>query len=214
MLDPRRSSVLTPEQQQIERLVARFQRDDHPQESFHRLFDLCYRRVYSLFSRRGLAHPVCQDLSQETFLQVYQGLADFRGDARFETWLFQIALNNLRRYLRHGAALKRSADEVGLEEAAAAIVEPSQSQPLQVVLQRERVSALRHAVDSLPRTMRRCLRLLIDKGMSYREIARELALTEQSVKTYQYQARRRLRAALSDPNGLADRGRDKGHDRG
>src|SRR4029079_9794183 len=73
-------------------------------------------RLYHFFVRRGFPHPECLDLTQETFLGIYRGIGGYRRDASFETWLFKTATNACRKRLRWGAAGKRGAREVPLED--------------------------------------------------------------------------------------------------
>ena len=96
------------------RLVAAWQAGGDREEIFQRIFNAYYRPVHSFFVKRGFPADQCQDLAQETILKVYRGLPAFRREARFETWLFQIAANIYRNTLRSQSTLKREAQEVPL----------------------------------------------------------------------------------------------------
>ena len=62
----------------------------------------------AVVEHRGFSTEECQDLIQETFLRVYRGIGAFRGESRWEHWLFRIAANTAIKALRHRAAAKRA----------------------------------------------------------------------------------------------------------
>ena len=72
-----------------------------------RAFDELVRRykdrMYTVMYRLLGNHEEALEASQDTFVRAYQGLATFRGDAAFSTWLYRIALNVGRNRLRDGA---------------------------------------------------------------------------------------------------------------
>jgi RNA polymerase sigma-70 factor (ECF subfamily) len=183
-------------------LIEQLQTGSSRDAAFRRLFDLYSPRLYHFFSRRGFPHQDCLDLTQETFIGIYRGIAAFRRDASFETWLFKIATNAYRKRLRWGMAEKRGAPEVALEDqedggpmatlAAAADV-PTASQEM---LSKERSHLLRQAIDRLPEQMRKCLVLRIDRELRYKEIAVLLRLSPETVKVHLAQGRKRLREEL------------------
>lgn len=190
--------------------VAAWHAGDDPDGAFHKIYDHYYRPVWRFFRRRGFPRQQCGDLTQDTFLRVYQGMDGFRGEARFETWLFRIAMNTYRKSLRYQSADKRSGNEVPLEEPEGGIrgeVETADApdlptasapgEPLDDLLERERRGALRTAMADLPDQMRRCAVLRIYQGLAYREIAVVMQVSIETVKAHLFQARKRLTAALA-----------------
>ncbi|HET9227707.1 MAG TPA: sigma-70 family RNA polymerase sigma factor, partial [Thermoanaerobaculia bacterium] len=99
-----------------DQLIQRLRDGTASEESFRTLFDRFYWPLFRFFEHRGFSTEECQDLIQETFLRVYRGIEAFRGDARWEHWLFRIAANTAIKALRHRAAAKRAGREVPLEE--------------------------------------------------------------------------------------------------
>ena len=173
---------------------------------FRRRFERLFGPVYSFFFNRGIPREEARDLTQETFLRVYQSMSGFRGEASFETWLFQIATNLWRNYVRNQHAEKRAAQEVSLESA----VEDGRRLPLDRplpgvapragaldgILAGEQRAVLRQALDDLPPRMRRCVLLRIDHDLKYREIAALLRVSIETVKSQLSQARDRLEAQV------------------
>jgi len=173
------------------------------EENFRLLCERYHRSLYSFFSRRGFSPADCLDLTQETFLGIYQGIGSFRRDARFETWLFKVATNAWRKRLRWEVAGKRAAEEVPLDTALGADDERSAFQPVaedplpgDALLEAERSRLLREAVDRLPDQMRKCLVLSVYHDFKVREIAQLLHLSPETVKVHLFQARRRLQKTL------------------
>jgi RNA polymerase sigma-70 factor, ECF subfamily len=178
------------------------------EESFQLLFERFYWPLFRFFEGRGFSTEECQDLVQETFLRVHRGIAGFRGDARWEHWLFRIAANTAVKAVRHRAAAKRAGQTVPLEETA---VEESPSRaaadgprgagspaPLRLLLDKERRERLSQAVDGLPAQMRRCVRLRVFQDLDYEEIAETLQISPSTVKVQLFKARKRLQVELKD----------------
>jgi RNA polymerase sigma-70 factor (ECF subfamily) len=183
------------------RLVAAWQAGSEQEEIFQRIFRAYYRPVHSFFAKRGFPPDECQDLTQETFLKVYRGLPSFRRQARFETWLFQIAANLYRNTLRSQATLKREAQEVSLdemvEEPGGPAAPAGETAALDRVLSEESSQVLRHAVAALPSQMRRCVELRVHQDLRYKEIAELMQVSIDTVKAHLYQARQQLKGKLS-----------------
>jgi RNA polymerase sigma-70 factor (ECF subfamily) len=199
----------------VERILAELQAGAAVEENFRRLCALYTRPLYHFFARRGLPHQDCLDLTQETFLGIYRGIGSFRGEARFETWLFKVATNAWRKGLRREGAAKRAGEEVALgedeERGAGGAVEPAAAAPPpgEGLLREERARLVRAAVERLPEQMRRCLVLRLYHEMTYREIALVLRLSPETVKAHLFQARRRLQDALGDYVSAAGAGSDR-----
>jgi len=134
-------------------------------------------------------------------LKVHRGLPAFRYEARFETWLFQIAANLYRNTLRSQSTLKREAQEVSLDEAAEEPGGPAtptgETGALDEVLSEERSQVLHDALAELPCQMRRCVELRVHQDLRYREIADLMQVSIDTVKAHLYQARQQLKSKLS-----------------
>lgn len=187
-----------------ERLVAALEAGDGREEIYRELYELYRRPVYACFARRGLAVEECHDLTQETFLRLFRGLQRFRGQSRFETWLFEITTNVWRNAMRDRAARKRDMREVRLEEATdedgdvAVTGGSSDPEPLDDLLADERVRLLREALEELPPQMRRCVQLRLDQDLKFREIAVLMHVSIDTVKSQMAQAKQKLKLRLGE----------------
>jgi RNA polymerase sigma-70 factor (ECF subfamily) len=144
-----------------------------------------YNYVYRLVGDRALA----EDLTQEVFIRVYQGLANFSLRCRFTTWLFQVTKNRVLDELR--ATERRPRTLVALDDIP----------PLEVVdapMERlEAIDALWRAVEDLNVDLKMALLLRDVVGMSYTEIADALEITLATVKWRIYKAREEVQLALA-----------------
>lgn len=183
----------------LRHLIEDLQAGRDREAGFKKLFTRYYPPLNSFFSKRGVPPEECNDLVQETFVNVFQGIGRFQHDARFDTWLYKIAGNVWRNTLRGRATQKRDAAEVELEpELAGASGHDPEQQALAEEEARLERQALRRELDKLPPQMRRCLLLRLDQGLKYREIAEVLGIAINTVKSLLHEAKKRLREALGD----------------
>jgi len=150
-------------------------------------------RVKGLLLRLLHNSGEAQDLTQETFVRVWQQRAQFRAGAEFRPWLFAIAVNLARNRLRwwRRRPTVPLQDWDGAELAAAG---PSEGGP--ALERRERAEAVRAAIAALPREWRESIILFEFEQMPYAEIAAAVGSTPKAVELRLYRARAALRDAL------------------
>ena len=183
-------------------------------------FDKLYREHVDLVYR--YAHRLCgepesaKDLVQETFLNAYRGLKDFRGDSRISTWLYTIASRAcLRMRRKRKGAPER---ELSLEE----FVPTSEGEfrlqiavdgltPEQALENKELREALEQAINKLPKKYRMALVLRDMEGLSAGETGAIMGLTERAVKSRLHRARLFVRRELS-AGGIAQEDRPSQQD--
>jgi RNA polymerase sigma-70 factor (ECF subfamily) len=136
----------------------------------------------------GGDRALAEDLTQEVFLRVYQGLPKFSLRSKFTTWLFQVTKNRVLDELR--AVERRPRALVALDDIA----------PLEVLDQPverlEEIDALWRAVENLSTDLKMALLLRDVVGLSYTEIADSLEVTLATVKWRIYKAREEVQIAL------------------
>jgi RNA polymerase sigma-70 factor (ECF subfamily) len=199
---------MKPQGEPIETIFHRLRHGAGREESFRQLFNRFYWPLFRFFAGRGFAKEECQDLIQETFLRVDRGIEGFRGDARWEHWLFRIAANTASKAVRYRTAAKRAGKTVQLEneEPADAATEASAEDssaggapaPLRRLLGKEMKELLSEAVAGLPPQMRRCVRLRVFQDLDYDQIAETLQISPSTVKVQLFKARKRLQLELGD----------------
>ena len=184
-----------------EELIARFQAGDS--SAMEELFARFQKPLFNFFYRMVGRRETAEDLVQETFLKLCRFGSTFRGsDAKFTTWLYSVAGNQCRDYLRHTA--RRPETSLGdLEQNLSddyADSPPSEgNSPVEEHLIRMEVGEiLKSAIHSLPEKERTAIILREYQGLEYREIAETLGCPIGSVKVLIFRARQRLRERLKD----------------
>lgn len=168
---------------------------------FARMVDIYSPRIYHL-ALKILADPQdAEDVLQETFLKALRSLRDFEGRSSLSTWLFRIAVNEALMLVR-----KRHPEAVSLDEPGDPDGE-EEREPLQItdwccLPEKELESAesrrqLDRAVERLPSTLKVVFILRDIEGLSIKETAEALNLSEVTVKTRLFRARMKLREDLS-----------------
>jgi RNA polymerase sigma factor (sigma-70 family) len=187
------------------RLIEKIQAGINVEESSRQLYELHYRKVIGFFRKKGFPPEDSRDLTQEVFSRVFQAIATFRRESRFERWLFEIAANAFRNELRRKGAEKRDAVELSIDvspedEGAPGAREPASEEQdaREVMIERERKGALLSEFQALPPQMRTCCLLRYVRGLKYQEIATVMKISIETVKAHLHQARKRLIEKLGD----------------
>ena len=139
-----------------------------------------------------------EDLTQEVFLRVFQGLPRFSMRCKFTTWLFQVTKNRVLDELR--ARERRPLTPVALDDAPQFEV---LDQPVERV---ETIDALWRAIDGLPVDLKMALLLRDVVGLSYNEIADALEVTLATVKWRIFKGREDVQIALAREGILVGEG--------
>ena len=135
-----------------------------------------------------------RDVAQEAFLRAYQAIGTFKKEARFSSWLYQIATNLCRDRLRRRKT-RATVSLEALEEAGSVMVEtrPGAHERL---LERDLARAVRRAVDALPEEQREVVILKEYQDLTFLEIAQALDVPVSTVKTRLYRGLGQLRLRL------------------
>jgi RNA polymerase sigma-70 factor (ECF subfamily) len=162
------------------------------QRGDERAFSLILRAyetpVFNYVMRLVGDRTLAEDLTQEVFLRVFQGLPGFSLRSKFTTWLFQVTKNRVLDELRANERRPRSV--VALEDIA----------PLEAIdapMERlETIDGLWRAVEGLSVDLKMALLLRDVVGLSYTEIADSLEITLATVKWRIYKAREEVQLAM------------------
>jgi RNA polymerase sigma-70 factor (ECF subfamily) len=146
-------------------------------------------RVFRFVQRMLGDREEAMDLTQETFIRAYRALPAWRPQARFGTWLFQIAHNATLDVLRRRARVEFVPLDAGTPEQAAFDPRDTAPLPQDRLADRQRIGLLEHALRALPAEQREILLLRELEDMSYAEIAATLGINEGTVKSRLARAR-------------------------
>jgi RNA polymerase sigma-70 factor (ECF subfamily) len=162
------------------RLVARAQQGDRP--AFAALVERYWSRLYRWLYRLTRDRHAAEDLAQETFLKALGALNRFRPESNFPAWLFRIAHNAFANQCRSTRRREPLPDDLpGRDE-----------RPDEQAESREAEQRLAQAVSRLPIELRSVLLLRAEGGLSFRQIAEALELTEETARWRVFKARQRL----------------------
>ena len=171
-------------------------------ESFNELITRWERPIYALAYRVIGREEDARDVCQETFLRAFRALPGFKGEAKFSSWLYRIALNLCRDWIRR----QRRAPVVQMPEG----IEPSELaaergpvESIEELVGRRQLSAVvEEAMRLLPEEQRTAIVLKEYHGMTFQEIADMQGCPLSTVKTRLYQGLTVLRRHL-EKNGVA-----------
>lgn len=143
--------------------------------------------VYSYVKNRAAA----EDLTQEIFIKCYKSLHTYQQKSTFRTWLWRIAINHSKDYLKswHYKNILLAKDEPFLQEDSKFTLEES-------IIQKDEDAELAEAVMELPIIYREVIYLYYFQELPIREIAATLAKNENTVKTRLKRAKELLKESL------------------
>ena len=177
-----------------EDLVARSRGGDL--DSFNQLILRWERPIYALAYRVIGREEDARDVCQETFLRAFRALPGFRGQAKFSSWIYRIALNLCRDWIRR----QRRTPVVQMPEDAEAVERMAVRDPVEsiedLVARKELSAVVAEAMAVLPEEQRTAIILKEYHGMTFQEIAELQGCPLSTVKTRVYQGLTVLRRNL------------------
>ena len=187
----------TPEE---DRLIVAASAGDR--EAFGQIVSLYEKLVYNTIRLKVPGEQDAMDLSQEVFIKLWRSIGKYRGDCKFSTWIYKIAINASLDYLRkasHSAteALPTLNDDEGDEKQIEIADESAAASPERTLEKAETVRAVRDAIARLNDEQREVILLRDIEGYSYEEISEMLTLEIGTVKSRINRARAHLREMLA-----------------
>lgn len=152
------------------------------------------RRVFNLARALTGNEDEAEDLAQETFIRAFRGLARFRGDSAFTTWLYRITVNVFRSR-RSRQSLWSRLWTVEPERRHVGPADPSPAADLEADLVRR--DLIDKALAEVPPDLRLAVTLRDVEGLEYREIAEVTGVPIGTVMSRIFRGRQRLRVALA-----------------
>lgn len=179
-----------------EELVARSARGDA--DSFNELITRWERPIYALAYRVIGREQDARDVCQETFLRAFRGIAAFRGQAKFSSWLYRIALNLCRDWIRRERRTPVVPAPQGVE-LADLVAERGPAESIEDLVSRRDMSRLvARAMQALSEEQRTAVVLKEYQGLTFQEIADLQGCPLSTVKTRLYQGLTLLRRELEE----------------
>jgi RNA polymerase sigma-70 factor, ECF subfamily len=165
------------------------------QETFNLLVHRWERQIFSLALRMLGREEEARDVCQETFMSAFRNLNKFRGEAKFSSWLYRIALNcchtQLRQRGNYDLSLEQQLEDQGFEPTAT--IEHVNDD----IERRQVADAVKRALAGLPAEMREVIIMKEYQELKFHEIAEILGIPISTVKTRLYTGLNQLKARLS-----------------
>lgn len=179
-------------------LVARSLAQD--QTAFGQLIDRHASAIVNLSYRMVGNRAEAEDLAQETFLAAYKALSTFRADSKFSTWLYRIATNKCKDWLR----VKRPGQgQYDLDADESLDLYVTEDRTPEVLLSRQQVAQeLEQAIQRLPPLYREAFVLKHVEGLSYEEMEDILGVSGDTLKMRVYKGRVQLSRELAALNPI------------
>src|SRR3954470_5420885 len=179
-------------------LVTRACRGD--QEAFRLIFERYSRPVISFIYDQVNDRELAEELAQETFVRAYRNLNSLREEAKLSTWLFGIAKNVAREWLR--SHLKRK-QQVDLDDRQVLDLSDRAPVPVDDLLGKEFNEVVQRSLAMLDEDKRLVFTLKIFQQCSYEEIAEITGFSIPKLKSDLHRARSEMRRRISPYAGVS-----------
>lgn len=166
--------------------------EDEPGES--RAFDELARahrsRIHGICYRYTGNHADAEDLVQDVLLRAYRGLASFRGEASFRTWIYRITVNTCLNWVASSARRRSESLAAELPDARPSVVER--------LVRGQAAERVRRAIWELPDRQRMTVLLRVYEELPHKEIAEIMGCPVGTVKANFFFALKNLRKRLGE----------------
>ena len=173
---------------EISILVA--QLNEGNKEAFEQLFYMYYSRVFNLARRYYLSKENSEEITQQVFIIIWEKRNSIDRDQSFESYLLAIARNLVINYLKRKTYVQRYINYVFHNESDSDFVTEN------IVAYQDLQNCLEYLINQLPPRRKQIFLLSRNSGLSYKDIAQELSLTESTVNTQITKALEFLREKL------------------
>ena len=166
------------------RLVKRVLNGD--KKSFDLLVLKYQQRVSAVLGRYNLSREEVMDITQETFIKAYRSMEKFRGDSKFYTWLYRIAINTAKNHL---ISKSRRPPDIDIDVYEITSLLKSTNGP-ESEFEGERLSeVVETAISKLPQDLKSAIIMREYEGMSYEEISAIMECPVGTVRSRIFRAR-------------------------
>ncbi|HSI08556.1 MAG: RNA polymerase sigma factor [Rariglobus sp.] len=184
-------------------LVDRFKSGD--EAAFNEMVSRYWDRIYGMVHQLLRNQQDAEEVTQDAFIRAHRGLVNFRGDAAFSTWLYQIATNLARNRYWYWWRRKRdktvSFDQPVSDDNSTPLSEVFATEaatPGDITVTQELVDHIAVGMEKISAKHREILILRNVKNMAYEEIAEVLGISVGTVKSRIARARESLRDVIGE----------------
>jgi RNA polymerase sigma-70 factor (family 1) len=160
------------------------------QEAFSRFFHACKNKIYSFSFSFTRSAEIAEEITQDVFIKVWANRESLSKIENIDAWLSTVTRNLCFNYLKKMALEKKTRDS--LQKAQTGYEQNVE----QYLSYKEKVNQVAEAIDQLSPQQRLIFSLNRDKGLKNEEIAHQLNLSPNTVKTHMVSALRKIRSFL------------------
>ncbi|MEK7352377.1 MAG: sigma-70 family RNA polymerase sigma factor [Nitrospirota bacterium] len=175
------------------KLIARSLKQDS--DAFGQLVERYATVIVNLAYRMVGDRTEAEDLAQETFVAAFKALPRFRADSKFSTWLYRIAANKCKDWLR-AKRPGQGVQDVDVDEVLDAGVAAEERTPERLLSQQQVAEQLDRAIQRLPPLYREAFVLKHVEGLSYEEMQEIVGVNADTLKMRVYKGRLQLSREL------------------
>jgi len=168
------------------------------EKAFAELMENYHTRVMKIISRYVRDYNEIQDLTQEAFIKAYNGLDKFRGDSKFYTWLYRVAINTAKNYVIKQGHTVPTVD-VDLDEKAQYSLRVALKElatPEHELISEELQDDFYDILDEMSEELKITLMLFEVEGLSYEDIADVLDCPVGTIRSRIFRARDIIKSKL------------------
>ncbi len=177
------------------KLIARSLKQDS--DAFGQLVDRYATVIVNLAYRMVGDRTEAEDLAQETFVAAFKALPRFRAESKFSTWLYRIAANKCKDWLR-AKRPGQGGQDVDVDEVLDAGVAAEERTPERLLSQQQVAEQLDWAIQRLPPLYREAFVLKHVEGLSYEEMQEIVGVNADTLKMRVYKGRLQLSRELAE----------------
>ena len=156
------------------------------------LIDRYKHMVFTLAKRMLKNTEDAEEVAQDAFLKAYKGLSNFKGEAKFSTWLYRIAYHRSLDYLKSNQRQIDTTDLPHEDVGSFTVLEEG----FDALERKERAQQIKEAIETLSGDDSLLLILHYYQELSIKEIAQVVDKTEGAVKVNLHRSRKRLARIL------------------
>jgi len=156
-------------------------------QAFEQLYETTHKRVFQYLCRFTNDRHLAEDLTMDTYAEVWKSAGRFRGESKVATWMIGIARNMAMNEFRKNSRIK-------MQELDEDITDPPEQ--FHACAGTETAHILAEALNRLPISHREILDLVFLQGMNYEDISKIIDIPLNTVKTRVFYAKEKLRNAL------------------
>ncbi|MCC9072524.1 sigma-70 family RNA polymerase sigma factor [Flavobacterium sp. F-65] len=150
--------------------------------------------IFTLAIKMVKNREIAEEVSQDTFIKIFNSLSKFKGDSKFSTWIYKIAYNTCLDYLKKS---KKEEHNVVIDELKGHVVQTTVN-ALSILEDQERKRDIQHCLNLLPSEESFLLTLFYFEDQNLNEIGKIMDISANNVKIKLFRSRKKLAVILKE----------------